>query len=133
MTAGQTIRKLVKDGFVIKKPVKIHSRARVTRRLESKRKGRYQGTGKLAARALLFGFWHVRIADRADECTRADPMCLAQASDVVLATPACRRRCFGCAACVCCGGCSRSTVRPRRLTSTCAPCLRPSARSLRRL
>jgi len=42
----QTIRKLVKDGFVIKKPVKIHSRARVTRRLESKRKGRYQGTGK---------------------------------------------------------------------------------------
>ena len=49
MTTGQTIRKLVKDGFVIKKPVKIHSRARVTRRLESKRKGRYQGTGKLAA------------------------------------------------------------------------------------
>ena len=51
-TAGQTIRKLVKDGFVIKKPVKIHSRARVTRRLESKRKGRYQGMGTLAARFL---------------------------------------------------------------------------------
>merc|ERR1711998_749589 len=40
------IRKLVKDGFVIKKPCKIHSRARVTRRLEAKRKGRYTGYGK---------------------------------------------------------------------------------------
>merc|ERR1711871_580111 len=39
----QNIRKLVKDGFVIRKPCKIHSRARVTRRLESKRKGRYTG------------------------------------------------------------------------------------------
>merc|ERR1711924_188998 len=36
----QNIRKLVKDGFVIRKPCKIHSRARVTRRLEAKRKGR---------------------------------------------------------------------------------------------
>merc|ERR1712134_105100 len=42
----QNIRKLVKDGFVIKKPCKIHSRARVTRRLEAKRKGRYTGYGK---------------------------------------------------------------------------------------
>merc|ERR1711871_152119 len=42
----QNIRKLVKDGFVIRKPCKIHSRARVTRRLEAKRKGRYTGYGK---------------------------------------------------------------------------------------
>merc|ERR1711906_94315 len=42
----QNIRKLVKDGFVIKKPCKVHSRARVTRRLEAKRKGRYTGFGK---------------------------------------------------------------------------------------
>jgi len=42
----QNIRKLVKDGFVIKKPCKIHSRARVTRRLEAKRKGRHSGFGK---------------------------------------------------------------------------------------
>merc|ERR1712023_47565 len=42
----QNIRKLVKDGLVIKKPCKIHSRARVTRRLEAKRKGRYTGYGK---------------------------------------------------------------------------------------
>merc|ERR1712167_519809 len=42
----QNIRKLVKDGFVIRKPFKIHSRARVTRRLEAKRKGRYTGLGK---------------------------------------------------------------------------------------
>merc|ERR1711898_2222 len=42
----QNIRKLVKDGFVIRKPCKIHSRARVTRRLEAKRKGRHTGYGK---------------------------------------------------------------------------------------
>merc|ERR1711976_1050455 len=42
----QNILKLVKDGFVIRKPCKIHSRARVTRRLEAKRKGRYTGYGK---------------------------------------------------------------------------------------
>merc|ERR1712167_124401 len=42
----QNIRKLVKDGFVIKKPVKIHSRARVNLRDAAKRKGRHTGTGK---------------------------------------------------------------------------------------
>merc|ERR1712226_832563 len=40
------IRKLVKDGFVIKKPTVIHSRSRVRRRLVAKRKGRHTGTGK---------------------------------------------------------------------------------------
>jgi len=42
----QNIRKLVKDGFVIKKPQKIHSRARVRTKLEAKRKGRHTGPGK---------------------------------------------------------------------------------------
>merc|ERR1712216_285072 len=42
----QNIRKLVKDGFVIKKPVKMHSRARVNLRDAAKRKGRHTGTGK---------------------------------------------------------------------------------------
>merc|ERR1712054_141272 len=42
----QNIRKLVKDGFVIRKPVKIHSRARVQKRLAAKRLGRHTGTGK---------------------------------------------------------------------------------------
>ncbi|KAH7433804.1 hypothetical protein KP509_07G087100 [Ceratopteris richardii] len=42
----QNIRKLVKDGFVIKKPTKIHSRARAKRALEAKRKGRHTGYGK---------------------------------------------------------------------------------------
>merc|ERR1712025_197075 len=40
------IRKLVKDGFVIRKPTVIHSRSRVRRRLIAKRKGRHTGTGK---------------------------------------------------------------------------------------
>merc|ERR1719247_1154614 len=42
----QNIRKLVKDGFVIKKPTVIHSRSRALRYLAAKRKGRHTGTGK---------------------------------------------------------------------------------------
>ena len=34
---------LVKDGFVIKKPQVVHSRARFLERLEAKRKGRHTG------------------------------------------------------------------------------------------
>merc|ERR1719199_781606 len=40
------IRKLIKDGLINRKPVKMHSRARVRKILEAKRKGRHQGTGK---------------------------------------------------------------------------------------
>lgn len=40
------IRKLVKDGLVIKKPEVVHSRSRFLRRAEAKRKGRHTGTGK---------------------------------------------------------------------------------------
>merc|ERR1712144_88774 len=40
------IRKLAKDGLVIKKPVKVHSRYSVRMKLEVKRKGRHTGTGK---------------------------------------------------------------------------------------
>jgi large subunit ribosomal protein L19e len=36
----------VKDGYVIRKPVNIHSRARVHRKNEAKRKGRHTGIGK---------------------------------------------------------------------------------------
>ncbi|OSX71394.1 hypothetical protein BU14_0537s0002 [Porphyra umbilicalis] len=42
----QNIRKLVKDGFVIRKPETVHSRARVRKYNEAKRKGRHMGTGK---------------------------------------------------------------------------------------
>ncbi|KAI5055649.1 hypothetical protein GOP47_0029170, partial [Adiantum capillus-veneris] len=38
--------KLVKDGFVIRKPTKIHSRARAKHALEAKRKGRHSGYDK---------------------------------------------------------------------------------------
>merc|ERR1712216_762440 len=40
------IRKLVKDGFIIRKPVVVHSRSRVMRHLDAKRKGRHTGYGK---------------------------------------------------------------------------------------
>ncbi|CAD5112533.1 DgyrCDS1744 [Dimorphilus gyrociliatus] len=42
----QNVRKLVKDGLIIRKPVAVHSRARVRRNAEARRKGRHCGTGK---------------------------------------------------------------------------------------
>merc|ERR1712070_1042653 len=45
------IRKLTKDGLVIKKPVKVHSRSRVRKFLAAKRLGRHTGTGKRVGRA----------------------------------------------------------------------------------
>jgi len=42
----KSIRKLVKDGFIIRKPQKMHSRARVRDRNEAKLKGRHRGYGK---------------------------------------------------------------------------------------
>ena len=42
----QNFRKLIKDGYVMKLPNKIHSRARVNKRLAAKRKGRHMGRGK---------------------------------------------------------------------------------------
>uniref|UniRef100_A0A8R7Q2N4 Ribosomal protein L19 n=1 Tax=Triticum urartu TaxID=4572 RepID=A0A8R7Q2N4_TRIUA len=42
----QNIRKLVKDGFIIRNPQKIHSRSRARRAHEAKQKGRHSGYGK---------------------------------------------------------------------------------------
>ena len=44
--SGQNFRKLIKDGYVIRKPAAIHSRARVNKRNEAKAKGRHSGMGK---------------------------------------------------------------------------------------
>ena len=44
--AGQNIRKLIKDGFVLAKPQKVHSRARTNAWADAKRKGRHTGHGK---------------------------------------------------------------------------------------
>merc|ERR1712054_520787 len=40
------IRKLAKDGLVIKKPQKVHSRYSVRKHLAAKRKGRHTGSGR---------------------------------------------------------------------------------------
>ena len=40
------IRKLIKDGLINRKPEKMHSRSRVRKNLDAKRKGRHNGTGK---------------------------------------------------------------------------------------
>lgn len=40
------IRKLIKDGLINRKPEKMHSRSRVRKNLEAKRKGRHTGAGK---------------------------------------------------------------------------------------
>ena len=46
LSPGQNIRKLVKDGFILKKPSKIHSRSRARSAAEAKAKGRHTGYGK---------------------------------------------------------------------------------------
>merc|ERR1712098_333222 len=42
----QNIRKLVKDGLIIKKPNNVHSRFRARKMAEQRRKGRHMGFGK---------------------------------------------------------------------------------------
>jgi len=42
----QNIRKLIKNGLIIRKPVAVHSRARVRKNALARRKGRHTGTGK---------------------------------------------------------------------------------------
>ena len=41
-----TVRKLVRDGLIIRKPCVVHSRWRVRQRLLAKRKGRHSGPGR---------------------------------------------------------------------------------------
>lgn len=42
----QNIRRLIKDGLVIRKPIAVHSRFRARKNLEARRKGRHMGYGK---------------------------------------------------------------------------------------
>merc|ERR1712096_389468 len=62
---GQNIRKLIKDGLVIKKPVAVHSRSRVRTNDEARRKGRHSGFGKRKgtkdARTSQKGLWIARM------------------------------------------------------------------------
>merc|ERR1711982_116172 len=59
------IRKLIKDGLVIKKPVAVHSRSRVRANNEARRKGRHSGFGKRKgtkdARTNQKGMWIQRM------------------------------------------------------------------------
>jgi len=61
----QNIRKLIKDGLVIKKPVAVHSRSRVRKNDEARRKGRHTGFGKRKgtkdARTSQKGLWIKRM------------------------------------------------------------------------
>ena len=50
----QNIRKLIKDGLIIKKPQIVHSRARTRANLEAKRKGRHKGFGKRHGKRVLW-------------------------------------------------------------------------------
>merc|ERR1712219_94864 len=40
------VRRLIKDGLIIRKPIAVHSRARARKNVEARRKGRHTGTGK---------------------------------------------------------------------------------------
>lgn len=43
---GQNVKKLIKNGLIIKKPAVVHSRSRAQRHAEAKAKGRHSGIGK---------------------------------------------------------------------------------------
>ncbi|NXA43023.1 RL19 protein, partial [Eudromia elegans] len=53
----QQIRKLIKDGLIIRKPVTVHSRARCRKNTLARRKGRHMGIGECR---LLPGTWTPR-------------------------------------------------------------------------
>ncbi|NXM22578.1 RL19 protein, partial [Ploceus nigricollis] len=93
----QQIRKLIKDGLIIRKPVTVHSRARCRKNTLARRKGRHMGIGVGA---------------------RSDPVPPLQARGRARPTPACPRRSPGCGGCGSCGGCSGATASPRRSTAT---------------
>jgi large subunit ribosomal protein L19e len=42
----QSVRRLVSDGLIIRKPVAVHSRSRTRKNAEARRKGRHRGYGK---------------------------------------------------------------------------------------
>jgi large subunit ribosomal protein L19e len=42
----QNVRRLIRDGLIIRKPVAVHSRARTRKNAEARRKGRHRGYGK---------------------------------------------------------------------------------------
>ncbi|NWI04108.1 RL19 protein, partial [Tichodroma muraria] len=51
----QQIRKLIKDGLIIRKPVTVHSRARCRKNTLARRKGRHMGIGERVLHALGAG------------------------------------------------------------------------------
>ncbi len=51
----QNIRRLVRDGLIIRKPPKIHSRSRVRARDLAKSKGRHTGPGKRKGKKVNIG------------------------------------------------------------------------------
>jgi len=52
-SSGQQVRKLVKDGLIIRKPVTVHSRARCRKNTLARRKGRHMGVGEFSSRVKM--------------------------------------------------------------------------------
>ena len=73
LRVGQNVRKLIKDGYVIKKPTKIHSRARARLSAEAKAKGRHTGYGAqgLHARRTVRGIVRTSIMMSDRPCRKA--------------------------------------------------------------
>lgn len=58
LPTGQQIRKLIKDGLIIRKPVTVHSRARCRKNTLARRKGRHMGIGECHLRKVSFSIVH---------------------------------------------------------------------------
>jgi Ribosomal protein L19e len=140
--AGQNIRKLVKDGFVIKKPMKIHSRSRAREAQLAKSKGRHSGYGAQQTALLLllaiwlapslmtfyiftveveglFAVWLQSYMSGSGTSNDDCAVLVVQVSGGVPARRGCRQRSCGSGGCASCAACSRSTATPRRSTGTC--------------
>ena len=52
----QQIRKLIKDGLIIRKPVTVHSQAQCRKNTLARRKGRHMGIGKQKGTANVFSW-----------------------------------------------------------------------------
>lgn len=106
VAAGQNIRKLIKDGFVIRKPAIIHSRSRARTLAEAKGKGRHTGYGKCLGMAniacssdpaCIKSRGHAGTGDARTSRNQAEYACV-QASAVEPVRHACPPRSCGCAA-----------------------------------
>lgn len=121
LSPGQQVRKLVKDGLIIRKPVTVHSRARCRKNTLARRKGRHMGVGTLNYNvySVLFKVVIRLFGWRLCTSNLTALLFISQVRERVQPTPVCQRSWSGCVAWESCVVFCVATGRPRRSTGTC--------------